>query len=113
MLALIGDGAAQFTFMELAAAVQEQLPIIILLWNNDGYREIKTGMLASGVAPVGVDIAPPDFLAAAQALGCTAERIDSLAQLESRLPELAASKIPALLELPESAFLTTPAGDWY
>jgi acetolactate synthase-1/2/3 large subunit len=113
VLALIGDGAAQFTFMELAAAVQEQLPIIILLWNNQGYREIEAGMLASDVAPVGVDIAPPDFLAAARALGCTAERIDSLEQLESRLPELVGSKVPALIELPESAFLTGTAGDWY
>ena len=113
VLALIGDGSAQFTFMELAAAVQEQLPIIVLLWNNHGYREIHAGMLASDVPPVGVEIQPPDFIAAAGALGCIAERIDSLETLEARLPQLVALRQPVLVELPESAYLSTPAGDWY
>jgi acetolactate synthase-1/2/3 large subunit len=113
VVALIGDGAAQFTFMELMAAVQENLPIIVLLWNNQGYREIRSGMLASDVSPVGVDIDPPDFIAAARALGCDARRIESLAALEVALPEAAAAGKPVLLELPETAFLSGPAGDWY
>ena len=113
VLALIGDGAAQFTFMELAAAVQERLPILVLLWNNHGYREIHAGMLASEVSPVGVEIEPPDFIAAARALGCEAERIDSLAQLGERLPVLAALDRPALIELPEVAFVHSASGDWY
>jgi acetolactate synthase-1/2/3 large subunit len=113
VVALIGDGAAQFTFMELMAAVQEELPVIILLWNNQGYREIREGMLASEVQPVGVDIDPPDFIAAAQALGCEAHRLESLPALEAALPQAAASTRPVLLELPESCFLSAPAGGWY
>lgn len=113
VVALIGDGAAQFTFMELMAAVQERLPIVVLLWNNQGYREIRSGMLASDVMPVGVDVDPPDFLAAARALGCDARRLESLAALEAALPEAAAAGKPVLLELPEAAFLSGPAGDWY
>jgi acetolactate synthase-1/2/3 large subunit len=74
VLALIGDGAAQFTFMELAAAVQERLPILVLLWNNRGYREIHAGMHAAKYR-LGVDIDAPDFMAAARALGCEAERV--------------------------------------
>ncbi|MFT4769513.1 MAG: acetolactate synthase-1/2/3 large subunit [Glaciecola sp.] len=113
VLALIGDGAAQFTFMELASAVQEKLPIIVLLWNNNGYREIREGMLASGIKPVGVDIDAPDFVAAAKALGCFAERVDSLTALETALGTAIQRDLPTLLELPENGFLSGPVDGWY
>jgi acetolactate synthase-1/2/3 large subunit len=113
VLALIGDGGAQFTFMELAAAVQEKLPIIVLLWNNNGYGEIQAGMRASGVDPVGVDIDAPDFLTAARALGCEARRVAGLADLASSLREAQAREVPTLLELRENDFLSAPAGGWY
>ncbi|WOJ93889.1 5-guanidino-2-oxopentanoate decarboxylase [Congregibacter variabilis] len=113
VLALIGDGAAQFTFMELASAVQEQLPIIVLLWNNNGYREIREGMLASGIKPVGVDIDAPDFVAAATALGCHAQQVDSLASLAAALSVANGRDRPTLLELPEDSFLSGPVDGWY
>lgn len=113
VVALIGDGAAQFTFMELASAVQEQLPIIVLLWNNNGYREIREGMLADHIEPVGVDIDAPDFVMGAAALGCFAQRVDSFASLEQALADAIASKRPAVLELPEACFLSAPVKGWY
>lgn len=113
VVALIGDGAAQFTFMELASAVQEQLPIIVLLWNNNGYREIREGMLAGKIEPVGVDIDAPDFVTAATALGCFAQRVDSFASLEKALEDALESKRPAVLELPERCFLSAPVKGWY
>ncbi|WP_439106343.1 5-guanidino-2-oxopentanoate decarboxylase [Congregibacter sp.] len=113
VLALIGDGAAQFTFMELAAAVQEDLPVIVLLWNNNGYREIREGMLASDIKPVGVDIDAPDFVAAASALGCLALRVDSLESLKAALRTALDSRRPTVLELPESSFLSAAVKGWY
>lgn len=113
VVALIGDGAVQFTFMELASAVQEALPIIVLVWNNHGYREIREGMLANDVTPVGVDIDAPDFLMAATALGCHARRVESLDTLKEALQEALASGLPAVLELPEAQFLRAPLPSWY
>ena len=46
----------------------------MLLWNNDGYGEIKTYMLERQIAPIGVDIFTPDFLAIARGFGCQAVR---------------------------------------
>ncbi|MEM6605913.1 MAG: 5-guanidino-2-oxopentanoate decarboxylase, partial [Pseudomonadota bacterium] len=117
VVALIGDGAAQFTAMELASAVQERLPIIVLLWNNHGYREIKAGMLAADVEPVGVDISPPDFLPLAQSLHCDSLRVDGIEELGLALKQAwstarEASR-PTLLELSEEMFLSHPAGTWY
>jgi acetolactate synthase-1/2/3 large subunit len=113
VVALIGDGAAQFTFMELASAVQENLPIIVLLWNNNGYREIREGMLASGIKPVGVDVDAPDFIAAAVALGCFARRVESVSALQDSLFAALDSGRPAVLELPEENFLQVPLSGWY
>jgi acetolactate synthase-1/2/3 large subunit len=113
IVALIGDGAAQFCFMELAAAVQERLPVIVLLWNNNGYREIQRGMLASAITPIGVAVDAPDFVAAARALGCAAERVSDLAALEAVLGAAAGREVPTVLELREEDFISEPAGGWY
>lgn len=113
VVALIGDGAAQFTFMELSAAVQERLPIIVLLWNNAGYGEIRAGMMADGIEPIGVDVDPPDFPAAARALGCSAEQVTTLGELEEALGRAADSELPVLIELREEDFLNSRAGGWY
>ncbi|MEM9315303.1 MAG: thiamine pyrophosphate-dependent enzyme, partial [Pseudomonadota bacterium] len=113
VVALIGDGAAQFTLMELGAAVQEGLAVIVLVWNNAGYREIKAGMIAADVEPVGVDITPPDFVAAARALGCAATRLSSRDELPEALTDAASRAVPTLLELPEHVFVSGPVGTWY
>ena len=113
VVALIGDGAAQFTFMELAAAVQERLPLIVLIWNNSGYREIHAGMLAAEVTPIGVDVEAPDFIAAARALGCRAQRVECLGTLEQALADAAQGSVPSVFELPEGAFCSGPVGTWY
>ena len=61
VICLTGDGGAQFSLPELAVAVEENLPIVFVVWNNRGYREIETSMIAAGVRPIGCDPAPPDF----------------------------------------------------
>ncbi|WP_439102673.1 5-guanidino-2-oxopentanoate decarboxylase [Congregibacter sp.] len=113
VVALMGDGAAQFTFMELASAVQEKLPVILLLWNNNGYREIREGMLADDIKPIGVDIDAPDFVAAAGALGCFAQRVETPGALKDALKAALEGQRPAVLELPEASFLSGPVDSWY
>lgn len=38
---LTGDGGFQFTIGEVAAAVETGAPVIFVVWNNNGYREIE------------------------------------------------------------------------
>ncbi len=113
VVALIGDGAAQFTFMELASAVQENLPVIVLLWNNHGYREIKAGMVAAEIEPLGVDIDAPDFLAAARALGCEAHSASTRDELDTALRQAHSTRQVTVIELHEPDWLSTPGGQWY
>src|SRR5262249_48388514 len=37
IVCVVGDGGLQFTIQELASAREIQVPVIVLLWNNNGY----------------------------------------------------------------------------
>jgi len=113
VVALIGDGSAQFTFAELAAGAEAGLPVAVLIWNNNGYREIRQGMLAASIPPTGVDVPAPDFLQMATALGCEACRVRSLPELKTALQASRQAGVPTVIELRQEDFLSLPAGQWY
>jgi acetolactate synthase-1/2/3 large subunit len=103
VVALIGDGGLQFTLPELASAIEAGTPIIVLLWNNDGYGEIKRYMQERGIPTIGVDIYTPDLLAIAQGFGCGAERATSFGQLREMLQRAAHADRPTVIEVREDA----------
>lgn len=104
VVCLIGDGGLQFTLPELASAVQAQTPVIVLLWNNQGYEEIKKYMVNRAIEPVGVDIYTPDFIGVAKALGCAAESIHSIEQLRATLRAAAERQGPTLIEIDQQSW---------
>jgi acetolactate synthase-1/2/3 large subunit len=102
---LIGDGGLQFTLSELASAVEARTPIIVLLWNNQGYEEIKKYMVNRDIEPVGVDIYTPDFIGVAKALGCAAEAISSVEQLKSALTAANERPGPTVIEIDQRTWM--------
>ncbi|MBD8235435.1 5-guanidino-2-oxopentanoate decarboxylase [Pseudomonas fluorescens] len=105
VVCLIGDGGLQFSLPELASAVEARTPIIVLLWNNQGYEEIKKYMLNRAIEPVGVDIYTPDFIGVAKALGCAAERIQGVGSLHSALLAAAERQGPTLIEIDQGLWM--------
>ena len=105
VVCLIGDGGLQFTLPELASAVEAQVPVIVLLWNNAGYGEIKRYMTERAITPVGVDIYTPDFMAIARGFGCVGERISSVNALLEQLPRAAGRSVPTVLEIDEQSWI--------
>lgn len=99
VVVLIGDGGLQFTIAELASAVEAEIPLIVLLWNNDGYGEIKTYMVDRQIKPIGVDIFTPDFLTIAKGFGCGATRPGSVDELVTALRQAATGKAPTVIEI--------------
>lgn len=69
VICIVGDGGAQFSLPEVMTAVDENLPITFVIWNNQGYREIATSMQDVGVAVIGCDPTPPNFAATALSFG--------------------------------------------
>ncbi len=99
VVCLTGDGGFQFTLPEIAAALDAQAPVIFIVWNNRGYREIETSMRDVGVEPVGVSPAPPDFCKLADAYGIGSQRLEGPAGLGDALGRARATKKPFLIEI--------------
>jgi len=107
VVALIGDGGIQFTLPELASAIEAKASIIVLLWNNHGYGEIKRYMQNRGIPTIGVDIYTPDFLALAKGFGCRAERATGFGHLRELLRTAVHADRPTVIEvLEDSKFLS-------
>lgn len=105
VIAVIGDGGYLFSSAELSSALEAKTPIIILLWNNHGYGEIKTFMISKQIAPIGVDIVTPDFIALAKAHGAEALKLSHADDLPQELKNAASRRIPTLIEIDETDFV--------
>jgi acetolactate synthase-1/2/3 large subunit len=107
VVCIVGDGGLQFSIQELAAARELEVPVIVLLWNNHGYSEIKSYMTANGIRPIGVDIYTPDFQALAKGFGCEAVRVVRLRDLPRQLRAAAERKTATIIEMVEDEITAT------
>jgi len=95
----------QFTLAELATAVELNLAIPILVWNNNGYGEIKRYMLERDIPTIGVDIYTPDFIAIAKGFGCEARRVATRSEFIETLRQSVDAPGPTLIDIPEDLAL--------
>lgn len=113
VISLIGDGGIQFTISELICAAELELPLIVLVWNNQGYGEIRRYMEEGGLPLIGVNIKTPKFDALAEGFGADYRRITSEEQLKAALLEDTQGNKPVVYEIDESdAFLSELAKDF-
>jgi acetolactate synthase-1/2/3 large subunit len=110
VVCLIGDGGLQFTIAELASAREAETPVIILLWNNNGYGEIKTYMVSRQIHPIGVDIFTPDFQTIGKGFGCEAVRLKKPADLPGLLHEATKRKTATIIEIEENDYVANYQG---
>lgn len=103
VVALVGDGGVMFTLSELATAVEEQIPVVVLLWHNAGYEEIRRYMDDNGVARLGVDLQAPNFMTLADGFGCPSAHIESPTELAAALAERDPHR-PLLIEIDAAAW---------
>ncbi|MFV2089151.1 MAG: thiamine pyrophosphate-dependent enzyme, partial [Pseudomonadales bacterium] len=113
VVGLIGDGGIQFTLPELTTGSELQLGVPIIIWHNDGYREIENSMRAKNIAADSTRILAPDFQAAALAHHVNYANPQSLGDLEQVIGEAIGVDKPTLVEVRESDFLSQPSGGWY
>jgi acetolactate synthase-1/2/3 large subunit len=98
IVCIAGDGGFQYTQHELATLAQYDLPVKMLLVNDDSYGVIAFLQRSMFGQTHEVALKNPDFCRVAQAYGIRAERITSITALEQRMPEWLSSPGPALLE---------------
>jgi acetolactate synthase-1/2/3 large subunit len=102
VLALAGDGGFQFTIQELATARDLGLPVIILVYDNRGYGEIRLAMDDAGVGHLGTDASTHDLLQIAEGFGVPAVRSASLSELEGQLAGALTAGGPTVIEYAET-----------
>jgi acetolactate synthase-1/2/3 large subunit len=117
VIAVVGDGGFQMTLFELATAVIEKLPIIILVLNNHylgmvrQWQELFFEERESGVDLVG----NPDFVKLAEAYGATGYNLKRPADIRKVLEKAIAHRggpvlINAEVTKNENVFPMIPAG---
>lgn len=102
VVSLIGDGGIQFTIAELICAAELELPLIVLLWNNQGYGEIRRYMEEGGLPLIGVNIKTPNFEPLAAGFGAGYRRITDKQQLLEALKTDTTGKQPIIYEIDEA-----------
>ena len=109
VICVAGDGGVQFSLTDLGTAVEEQLPLILLIVNNQGYGEIKHWMERAQIRPVGVDLHTPDFVMIGKAYGAEATALEDLTHLPEMLGEAGKRNGPTLIEIDEALILNACA----
>ncbi len=99
VVCIAGDYGFQYTVQELAVAVELELGLPIILWNNGKLQEIEDCMVRSQIAPNAVTALNPDFCALARAYGAQACRPGSLREFQTKLTRALQSDGPTLIEL--------------
>ena len=102
VVALSGDGGFQFSLQELGTASALGRAIVVIVFDNGGYGEIRAEMEARpGRAPLGVDLESPDLVHLAAAYGQHGVVADSPGTLAASLTEALSRPCVTLVQVPE------------
>jgi 5-guanidino-2-oxopentanoate decarboxylase len=104
VLALAGDFGVQFTLSELLTAVEANLSLPLVIWNNGALGQIRDDMLAAGIPPLGVVARNPDFIALGKACGAAAVRVHDAGALSEAIRAALNYAGPTLIEIVAGSF---------
>ncbi|HET7757643.1 MAG TPA: 5-guanidino-2-oxopentanoate decarboxylase [Steroidobacteraceae bacterium] len=104
VVAVAGDFGVQFTLQELVTAVELELPLPLVVWNNRALGQIRDDMRAAGIAPVGVAGRNADFAQLAAACGASGRRVRGPEALTDGIRAALRARGPTLLEADDTDF---------
>jgi acetolactate synthase-1/2/3 large subunit len=109
VVCVAGDGDFLMSAHELAAAVQERAPIVVLLVNNGMYGTIRMHQERQFPGRViGTDLVSPDFVGLAEAYGAHAELVERTEDFADAFERALRAGRAAVLELRVDPELITP-----
>lgn len=104
VLGITGDGSFQMNIQELQTLVHHKLPVKLFVWNNDGYLSIRAtqnkffeGRFIGTDSASGVSF--PDIEKIAVAYGIEYFRIDTIQDIEKKMPDIMSKTGPVLCEV--------------
>lgn len=100
VVAVVGDGGFLMTGMELETAVRLKLPLVILIWKDNGYGLIEWKQQKKYNRASHIHFGDPDFVALAEAFGAKGLRVEKTENLQAILKEALAEQGPVVIECP-------------
>ncbi|HZD57801.1 MAG TPA: thiamine pyrophosphate-dependent enzyme, partial [Anaerolineales bacterium] len=99
-VALLGDGAFMMILSEVATAVAQKIPILIIVCHNEVYGNVQSKQYLNFAGRrIGTDLYIPDLAAVARDLGAYGERVEAPEAIIPALERALNSDKPALLDV--------------
>ena len=99
VIALCGDGGLAMLLGDLLTAIQEKLPIKVVVYDNGSLGFVEMEQKVDGLLDSYTDLLNPDFARVAEAIGFHARRVEQAGELEDAVRDLLAQPGPALLDV--------------
>ena len=115
VVAVIGDGGYQMTIQELGTIFQLQLPVKIVILNNDFLGMVRQWQqMFFNKRYASTEMVNPDFVSIAKAYFLDSEKVENRSDLESAVKRMIESKKPYVLEISvekeDNVFPMIPSG---
>jgi len=100
VMAVTGDGGFMMNSQEIETALRIGTPIVILVWNDNGYGLIKWHQLKRFGRAENVDFGNPDFVKYAESFGAKGYRVQSADELAPVLRQAIADETVVIVDCP-------------
>lgn len=104
VISLSGDGGLAMMLGDLLTAVQERLPIKVVVFNNSALDFVEIEQKVEGLLDTYTDLLNPDFGRVAEALGFWGRRVETAENLEGAVRDWLEAPGPALLDVVTDRF---------
>jgi acetolactate synthase-1/2/3 large subunit len=101
VVAVVGDGGFAMTRNGLMTAVEQDIPIITVVFNNNAL-----GWVLHGSGPFAAEFKDWDHAAIARAMGCKGVRVEEPGGLKPALQEALAARQPTVIDVRTSLKVT-------
>jgi acetolactate synthase-1/2/3 large subunit len=100
VVSVTGDGGFMFGVQELAAAVQHNIALVTVLFNNNAFGNVLRDQSERFSGPFGSELRNPDFMKLTESFGALALRAHSPDELRRALERAFAAQGPVVIEVP-------------
>lgn len=100
VLAVCGDGGFMMNSQELITCVKENIPVVVLIVNDNAYGFIEWKQKNMKLPDYGMKLQNPDFVKYAESYGALGLRVESADDLKVQLEKAFQSNRPAVIDCP-------------
>ena len=100
VMTVTGDGGFLMNVQELETAVRERVPIVIMVWRDDGYGVIRWNQQLHFGRTTLVDFGNPDLVKLAESFGAAGFRVSDSSELRPCLTEAFQATRPVVIDCP-------------